>query len=203
MRHLGNTLTLLSAMLLCLACNKRVPLTGDTRSSAVSSTNQYTNNTATPTPTPTATPATRWQSTTSHIWATLDKQTVFNSTSPTVLMFDNVIEDPLSEYNKASGIFAPKAPGLYKIHASLTLPGPWTAGDYCKIYISKSQLTIGVNMSVMPTHQRECMVSIDAVVPLNVGEGIIVSSIIAGAERRSNNLVNNPYITLNIAKVAE
>jgi len=196
MKHLGTTLTLILCVLL-VGCNKRVALTSDANALVSSNTSNIQ---ATPTPTPATT---RWLSTTSHVWATLDQQTVFNSTSATILKFDNVIEDPLAEYNKATGIFAPKAPGLYSIHASLTLPGPWTAGDYCKIYVSKANLTIGVNMAVMPTHQRECMVSIDALVPLNVGEGIIVSSIIAGAERRSNILVNNPYITLNIVKVAE
>jgi len=202
MKQLCTGLRLLLLIVACVGCNKRVAI--QQAQAIATGTAQVTGTAyATPTPTPSPTPAARWFSTTSHVWATLDRSTAFNSTTNTVILFDNVIEDPLQEYNKLTGIFAPKANGLYAIEASLTLPGPWAAGDYCKLHLSKAQLTIKVNMSVMPVNQNQCMVSISAVVPLAVGEGVLLSSIIAGTEKRTNALVNNPYVTLQIAKVGE
>lgn len=201
MKHLGTTL-LFVIVFATVGCNQRVQLPAGSQSN-LNNQNQVMV-TPTPTITPTPTPGNqRWQSNTSHVWATLDRTTNFNATASTVLMFDNVIEDPLQEYNKTTGIFAPKAGGLYSVHATLTLPGPWQAGDYCKMFLSKAMLTIAVNQSVMPTHQNQCVVTINAVVPLAVGEGVVLSSIIAGAQKASNQLQNNPYVTLQIAKVAE
>jgi len=202
MKQLCTGLRLLLLIVACVGCNKRVALQ---QAQAIATGTAPVTSTAyvTPTPTPSPTPAARWFSKTSHVWATLDRSTTFNSTTNTVILFDNVIEDPLQEYNKLTGIFAPKANGLYSIQASLTLPGPWATGDYCKLHLSKAQLTIKVNMTVMPVNQNQCVVTISAVVPLAIGEGVLLSSIIAGAEKRTNALVNNPYVTLQIAKVGE
>ncbi len=208
MNQLRDAFLLLAVFTICIGCNKRVLLDGTGSGSTASNLSpgpvvqNYGQTQATPTPTPTP-QSQRWVSTTSHVWATLDHSATINSTSATNIIWDNVIEDPLSEYNRTTGIFAPKANGIYSIRATITLPGPWTAGDYCKIFLSKSLLTIAVNMAVMPTHQKECSVSVSAVVPLAVGEGIIVSSTLAGSQRQTNVLANNPYVTLNIAKVAE
>lgn len=196
MRHLGFLLLVFAL----LGCDKRV---------AVKNTDGASTNIAPPTDTSlnqtnnNTNPQGRWISATSHVWATLDARTLFRSTASTVMLFNNVLEDPMVEYNKATGIFSPKKSGLYQVNARLTLPGPWTAGDYCKLFISKATLTLAVEQSTMPASQTQCAVSISSVVPIAQGEGIAVSGIIAGTEKYSNELGNNPYINLSIVRVAD
>lgn len=145
----------------------------------------------------------------SYAWLTRDaKLAITNNTAGQIFKFDNKVKDSLGEYDANTGFFSPKSPGLYQITATITLPGPWTAGDYCKLAIMKSRAgtqdqtqTLAVSMSVMPTHQNQCAVTVSGIFPLDVGDGIAISALIAGNNRETNALVANPYNFMTVSPV--
>ncbi len=164
-----------------------------------------------PTPTPTPAPGTSgWISKTSHLWATLDATLPVGTTSPgTQLKFDDVIEDPLAEFDKKNFVFTPRAAGIYQVTVLMTLAGPWMAGDYCKLILSKGSTgtsygSVAIASSAMPGGTNPCSVSISTSVPIAAGEFLLVNGIIAASSSHSTNAsLRNPFNYIMVTRISD